>query len=243
MGTKRTVLPVKAAAGKTPKSDNFLHPPKRRPSFRGKGGAQTAPAGISRPCLSRFFQSAGIARLCAGPVNPSGPVIHSDRRLRFVLSGGQRKGVSFFNSMILFFVPGEPQGKLRARTVRTARGRSRTYTPEKTVLYEAGIRRCFLEAAGWPKEPVFKKGTAVRIRIEAYYKPPAGTSRRKLVLMQEKSLLPLRKPDIDNVVKAVCDALNGYAYRDDTQVVEIAAAKYYSHENGLRIEIREAGGE
>ena len=194
--------------------------------------------------ISRLIQSAGIRRHCAGSARIHA-VLFAILFAAFVcsLGGGQGKGVSFSNSMIRFFVPGAPQGKLRARTVRTRRGTSRTYTPEKTVAYEAGIRQRFLEAAGWPKEPVHKKGTAVKVRIEAYYRPPARTSRRKLVLMQEKMLLPLRKPDIDNVVKAVCDALNGYAYRDDTQVVEVAAAKYYSHEEGLQIEVWPAGEE
>ena len=52
---------------------------------------------------------------------------------------------------------------------------------------------------------------------------------------------PQTKPDIDNVVKVVCDALNKVAYNDDTQVVKIVAEKYYGETPGLVVEIREAG--
>ena len=32
-------------------------------------------------------------------------------------------------------------------------------------------------------------------------------------------------PDLDNLIKAVSDALNGVAYEDDSQVVEMQAVK------------------
>jgi Holliday junction resolvase RusA-like endonuclease len=34
------------------------------------------------------------------------------------------------------------------------------------------------------------------------------------------------KPDLDNIVKAIMDALNGYAFEDDKQVVSITARKF-----------------
>ena len=85
------------------------------------------------------------------------------------------------------------------------------------------------------QEPYFKRGTPVAVTIRAYYRPPARTSRKKLVLMQEGKLRPLRKPDVDNIVKAVCDALNGWAYHDDSQIVHIAAGKYFSGDEGVSI--------
>ena len=46
--------------------------------------------------------------------------------------------------------------------------------------------------------------------------------------MLEKKQPPLVKPDIDNVVKLVMDALNGVAYDDDKQVVRQYAEKRYT---------------
>lgn len=142
--------------------------------------------------------------------------------------------------MISFFVPGPPQGKARARTVRGFYGESKTYTPAKTVIYEGLIRGCFREAARSPREPVFRKGVPVRIRIEAYYRPPVRTTKKDYALIQAGKKFPTRKPDLDNVVKAVCDALNRIAYNDDSQVVEIISAKYFSQDEGLRISVSSA---
>lgn len=41
------------------------------------------------------------------------------------------------------------------------------------------------------------------------------------------------------MVKIVCDALNKVAYKDDTQVVEMAACKLYGVEPMVRIDIDE----
>ena len=41
------------------------------------------------------------------------------------------------------------------------------------------------------------------------------------------------RPDLDNLVKATKDALNGIAWRDDSQVVELSAGKCYASGNEL----------
>lgn len=54
--------------------------------------------------------------------------------------------------------------------------------------------------------------------------------------------LPLKKPDIDNIVKVVADALNGVAYHDDTQIVMVVAKKVYSSLEGLDVTVEEYKG-
>ena len=58
--------------------------------------------------------------------------------------------------------------------------------------------------------------------------------------MQAGTILPSRKPDIDNVLKVVLDALNGVAYKDDSRVVAVTARKIYSHTPKLVIEMKGA---
>lgn len=53
--------------------------------------------------------------------------------------------------------------------------------------------------------------------------------------MLNGELLPAKKPDIDNIAKAVLDALNSVAYRDDTQIVELQIRKQYSEKPRLEI--------
>lgn len=138
---------------------------------------------------------------------------------------------------VTFHVPGKPQGKARARTFRNKHtGRSMSMTPEQTVLYENFIKDRFLQVgAGFYLE----RGRPVTLRIVARFLPPKSASKKRQADMLEGNELPLKKPDIDNIVKVVADALNGAAYHDDTQVVFVAAKKAYSAVEGLDITVEE----
>lgn len=46
-----------------------------------------------------------------------------------------------------------------------------------------------------------------------------------------------KKPDIDNLIKGVFDALNGVAWKDDNQVSKVEAEKIYGPEPGIKIEV------
>lgn len=95
----------------------------------------------------------------------------------------------------------------------------------------------YLFEAGNPKEPVIKKGVPVRILITAFYKPPARTTKKDYIKIQNGEKFPTRKPDADNIVKAVLDALNGSAYYDDAQVIEITVRKLFSFDEGLTVTV------
>jgi Holliday junction resolvase RusA-like endonuclease len=41
-------------------------------------------------------------------------------------------------------------------------------------------------------------------------------------------MFPTKKPDGDNIAKAILDSLNDVAYHDDSYVVELVASKYYT---------------
>jgi Holliday junction resolvase RusA-like endonuclease len=120
--------------------------------------------------------------------------------------------------MIKFKIPGEPQGKGRARVTKFG-----TYTPEKTQNYEAFIKIIAKEST---KE--FYQNEPLMINISAYYAIPKSVSKKKRMEMQIMKINPTKKPDLDNIVKVVCDALNGICYRDDSQIVSVVANKYYA---------------
>ena len=69
---------------------------------------------------------------------------------------------------------------------------------------------------------------AVMIGIVAQYKIPKSLSKAKKALIAEGNVYPLVKPDCDNIGKAIMDALNGYAYKDDKQVVNCLIEKKYA---------------
>lgn len=122
--------------------------------------------------------------------------------------------------IIRLVVPGEPQGKGRPRITRHG-----TYTPEKTKTYESYIQYLFTHTFKSDFEPL--QG-ALRADIVAYYSIPKSASKRKQEAMREGIERPVKKPDADNVLKCVADALNEIAYHDDAQIVEASVKKYYA---------------
>ena len=140
---------------------------------------------------------------------------------------------------VKFHVPGKPQGKARAKTFYT-NGVTRTVTPEKTVLYENFIKDRYLQEAGGF---FLETGTPVELRIVARFLPPTSASKIVKHQMLSGKILPLKKPDVDNIVKVVADSLNGIAYHDDKQIAFAAAKKAYSAVEGLDITVGEYKGE
>ena len=135
--------------------------------------------------------------------------------------------------MIRFTVPGEPVGKGRPRVVRNG-GFSRTYTPEKTASYENLVKLEFQRQGG----RMLKDGP-LKLRISAWYSIPRSASKRKQQAMTGGLIRPTKKPDCDNVGKVVADALNGLAYRDDSQIVTLIVEKWFGEEPRVDVEIRE----
>lgn len=136
---------------------------------------------------------------------------------------------------ITFSVPGKPQGKARPRIVRQG-GFSRSFTPEKTVLYENWIRSCYQREAG---EYRFPDDSPLELAITAVFPVPKSYSRRKREGCLSGFIRPTGKPDCDNIAKSVADALNGVAYRDDSRVCRLVVVKRYGEIEGLRVTVRE----
>lgn len=135
-----------------------------------------------------------------------------------------------------FTVYGEPVGKGRPK-FSTINGHAAAYTPKKTVNYENLVRLTYQEAFGH-KNP-FEKDVQLKVRIRAYFQIPKSASKKKRQQMLDREIRPTKKPDTDNVAKSICDALNGIAYYDDSQVVTLEVNKYYSDEPRALIEIME----
>ncbi|WP_341456301.1 RusA family crossover junction endodeoxyribonuclease [Clostridium merdae] len=125
---------------------------------------------------------------------------------------------------IQFVVPGPPQGKARPRVVRAKNGMSMTYTPDKTVVYEELVRLRFKAATQGFR---FSDDAQLAMQITAFYPIPKSKSKRIQADMMAGVLRPTKKPDCDNVIKIICDALNELAYKDDAQIVVTQMSKYY----------------
>lgn len=130
---------------------------------------------------------------------------------------------------VQFTVPGEPKGKGRPRFLKTGR----TYTPPATIQYEKHIAARALESMRG--QPV---NTPCSVSIVAYKGVPASWSKAR----RQRALQGLEvpgKPDLDNVAKAVLDALNGVVYADDVQVTRLKVKKMFSESPRLEVVIEE----
>lgn len=127
---------------------------------------------------------------------------------------------------LAFTVPGEARGKGRPRFAR--RGKYvKTYTDEKTVSFENLVAFTAQQAMRESDRVALIDGP-VRVRMDIYVGIPRSWSKRKQAAAECGHELPTSKPDIDNVVKACMDALNGIVWRDDSQVCTVTVAKRYS---------------
>lgn len=135
--------------------------------------------------------------------------------------------------MLSFFAPGKPQGKARARSVRTANGKISHYTPQKTRTYEGLIRTQALTSMGMER-PTRRP---VKLMLLINYEIPITWAKWKIQAALEGRIVPTVKPDSDNVTKAVKDALNGVAWHDDCQVVLTEVQKQYSTTPGVLISV------
>lgn len=134
-----------------------------------------------------------------------------------------------------FIVEGKPQGKARARTFYNKNiGRMQSITPEQTKDYESLIRWSYKAAGGQ-----YLNDSNVEISIAACYEIPKSYSKAKRQAALSGELRPTTKPDVDNIIKVVLDALNGVAYYDDKQVVYVSCEKHYSDHGHLKIYIKE----
>ena len=109
-----------------------------------------------------------------------------------------------------FVIYGKPQGKARPRFTR----QGRAYTPLNTIDYETQIRRAYIAAGG----TLISDSAPIQICITACFKKAKSN----------KMDSPTLKPDADNIAKAVCDALNSVAYKDDKQIISLKIEKAWA---------------
>lgn len=143
---------------------------------------------------------------------------------------------------ISFFVPIEPIPKARARTSLSktqiekcfvqARGnllvfrslldklKHHTFTPERTVAFESQVAM-FANRAMAGRAPT-ERPIAMKLTF---------------VFEGDDGLWPtdVTDGDVDNLEKAIKDALNGIAYRDDRLVVELKKRKICKPEFGVHV--------
>lgn len=107
------------------------------------------------------------------------------------------------------------------------------YTPTSTVRREKYIGQQFiLQNMGW----VIDNGP-IKIDIEVEVNVPVNERKKDKEDMLKGLIYPTKKPDVDNVAKLVLDGLQGKAFYDDYQVVDLRIIKKYGEEKKLKIKV------
>ena len=118
-------------------------------------------------------------------------------------------------------IPIDPVPKARPRFTRAGH----TYTPKKTADYEKAIAEYWEQAT---KGLSYDREQPLVVNLGFGLPIPKSTPKYKRHLMQDGTIKPTKRVDVDNLAKAVMDALNGVAWGDDSQVVKITIFKEYT---------------
>lgn len=147
-----------------------------------------------------------------------------------------------------FEVPGEPTAAKRPRFAK--RGKfAKVYDPDTNVEWKRHIRDSFLHSVPDDvlAEAPFPRGLPLAMSVEFHFarkKAHFGTGRNQNKLKDSAPTFHTVKPDVDNLLKLVKDALNGLAYADDSQVCRYdCASKCYGDRPRTVIRIYPAGPE
>lgn len=144
---------------------------------------------------------------------------------------------------VQFSVPLEPIGAGRPRV--TKRG---TFTPKKTTNFEDQVRYYALQASKGMQLP---KEANVNVYIYAYFRVPKSYTKERRARCLSGIERPAKKPDSDNIAKAVLDGLNPKMkldkelhkkveivpgiYNDDKQAVGLFIVKHYDEKGHVDV--------
>lgn len=133
------------------------------------------------------------------------------------------------NKKFSFRVKGEPVAKARPRFNSKTR---MTYTKQKTRNAERLIQTEYIRQGGRNKNDYSGK-----VEIELVFVFPIRKSWSKVKQRGMWNKEHTIKPDLDNLEKTVLDALNGLAFKDDSQVCLVTKEKFWSNEAYTEIKI------
>lgn len=134
---------------------------------------------------------------------------------------------------VRFIIPGQPVGKSPPKFARRG-ALVQVYMPEKTASYLNLVKVKAHEAM---RDTALIQG-GVSVEIDLFILAPESWSRKKRASALQGLILPTSKPDVDNVIKGIFDAINGVVWNDDKQVVDLVVKKRYSETPQANVTIK-----
>ena len=131
--------------------------------------------------------------------------------------------------MIRFFIPGTPVPQARPRFTR----QGWAYEPKTCKDYKKAVAQAARIAWG-DCEPL---DGPVEVALIFVLPIPKSWPLKRRDAARAGTLLPLKKPDGDNLEKLVLDALTGVCWNDDMQICRCAWDKAYGTDPGVMVSI------
>lgn len=135
---------------------------------------------------------------------------------------------------IKFAIDGPVQAQQRPRFSRQ-NGHVRTYDDKKSRTYKAHVQKC---AARYAPEQLIDSAIELHIVI---YRPLTSDIKRSKV-QTAKALngerKPVKKPDIENLVKGIMDGCTGVLWVDDSLVTKLVAEKVFGEEERAEVVLK-----
>lgn len=111
------------------------------------------------------------------------------------------------------------------------------YDPAKSKWYKKQIRNEAKKIC--ESVPYFAPEIPLVVTACIYRPIPKSLKKQEKILAEQGEKLPVTRPDLDNYLKGILDALNKTVYKDDNQITAIHAYKFYSVNPRIEIEIKE----
>lgn len=123
----------------------------------------------------------------------------------------------------------------RPRVVRMKNGQTRAYNSEKSVVYKRIIKAAALSEMN--KQQLTMTDRPLAMRLTFVFTPPKSYTKKKLKAVESGELRYTKKPDLDNLAKAILDACNNTVYKDDSQIITLSINKEYGRTDHVAVEI------
>lgn len=130
-----------------------------------------------------------------------------------------------YPQVIAFAVPGVPIAQPRIKATSIG-GYARVYTPKTADAYKASIAKAFIDTVKRDRIDEWSpRICAVSMEIQFIMPRPKSMIWRSRPMPQVPHT---KRPDGDNLAKAVLDSLLGLAWVDDAQVYDLTIKKFIS---------------
>lgn len=134
--------------------------------------------------------------------------------------------------LISFTVYGEPVAQGRPRFSNHG-GFTRAYDPKKSKDFKQYVK---LVASEYRPTSLMEGPLLLEVKV---FKPTLKSfSKKKAAAAESGELRPVTKPDVDNYVKGIKDALKQIIWNDDSQVVDLYVSKWYSETPRIEVTVK-----